>query len=637
MSVVSLNSNIASLKAIRKLSDASSELSSTFERLSSGQRINRAADDAAGLAVSSTLNAKAKVYTQAVRNLNDGISYLNIADGATHELKNILFRLRELSTQSSSGTYTDTQRQALDTEAQAMQGEYNRILSTTQFNGQAIFTGNSALTVQAGYGQSGTLMANLAASGSSISVGDGTFQGRQSFVTGPNPNGVAIGDFNGDGRADLVTADRAGGTGNTLSVLLGNGDGTFQAGRSFLVGTEPRYASSADFNGDGKQDLVSADYSSNTLSVLLGNGDGTFQARRSFTTGTGPLAIAIGDFNGDGKADLVATDSAAGAGTLSVLLGNGNGTFQARQSFVTGTGPAFVVVQDLNGDGKIDLVATDRGMGAGTTLSVLLGNGNGTFQARQSFVTGTGPDGVAIGDFNGDGKADIVVSDFAGGAGTTLSVLLGNGNGTFQARHSFVTGTGPAFVVVQDLNGDGKIDLVAADRTANTVSVLLGNGNGSFQGRQSFVTGTNPNGVAIGDFNGDGVADLSSVDSGSNSISILLGNPRRGLLYITGISIGTQAASLTAQGQIDSYLDNVNTVSGIIGASMSRFQTAARMVATTSDVFRAAEGRIIDADVAADSAILVKNNILQQAASAVLAQANQEPALALMLLGDRSK
>ena len=630
MAAVSLNSNLAALRAKRALNASSAELSSTLERLSSGKRINQASDDAAGLAVASSLNATTRIHTQAARNVNDGISFLNVADGATSALKDILFRLRELSTQSSNGTLSNPQRQSLDKEAQGLQAEYGRILDTTRFNGIRVF-GSGDVVVQAGVGADAALLVKLASGGSvsTSSKGDGTFQAKQSFGTGTGPQSVAVGDFNGDGKSDLVTANDGD---NTMSVLLGNGNGTFQAKQAFGTSGWPTSVAVADFNSDGKSDVVTADYSSDTASVLLGKGDGTFQAKQSFGTGTGPQSVAVGDFNSDGRSDLVTADT--GNGTASVLLGNGNGTFQARHAFGTGNLTFSVAVADFNSDGRSDLVTADRN---GNTASVLLGNGDGTFQAKQSFGTGSYPYSVAVGDFNSDGKSDLVTADHDDWA---TSLLLGNGNGTFQARHSFGIGSEPFSVAVADFNSDGRSDVVTANRNNNTASVLIGNGDGTFQAKQSFGTGGNPLSVAVGDLNGDGRSDMVAADSTGNTASVLLGNgtttttttPAYGLQPITGVSLATQADALSAQGQIDGYLDTVNQVSGAIGTALSRFQIAAHVASSVADVSQAAEARITDADVADNSAALVRNQIRQQAASAILAQANQQPALALTLL-----
>lgn len=301
MAAVSLNSNLAALRAKRALNASSAELSSNLERLSSGKRINQASDDAAGLAVSSTLNATARIHTQAARNVNDGISFLNVADGATSALKDILFRLRELSTQSSNGTFSYSQRQSIDKESQALQAEYGRILDTTSFNGIRVF-GSGDVTVQAGVGADAALLVNLSSGSSTITtmgMGDGTFQASHVFNTGNGAFNIAMDDLNGDGKSDLVTADM---NDNTMSVLLGNGNGTFQAKSPFHAGGGPTDAEIADFNGDGKLDLATSDSSLARAETLLGNG--TFQAPHFWDT-TGYISCVVSaDYNGDGKTEV---------------------------------------------------------------------------------------------------------------------------------------------------------------------------------------------------------------------------------------------------------------------------------------------------------------------------------------------
>ena len=408
MAILSLNSNLPALQAARSLETATTDVSSLFERLSSGTRINRASDDPAGLAEASLLNTSGRIYTQATRNINDSISFFNVADTATSALKSLLDRMGELATQASNGVLSDTQRQALDEESQSLQTEYGRILTTAKFNDTNVFTTGDMAT-QAGFGIPSVILANIS-NGSSTTItitttgtdtitttttttttttkGDGTFQAKQDFGTGSNPRSVALGDFNSDGKSDLVTADRGS---DTVSVLLGNGNGTFQAKQSFTTGAGPSDVVVVDLNGDGKSDLVSADYTGNNTSVLLGNGNGTFQARQSFALGAGktPLEVVVCDVNGDSKSDLGFIFD-ANPGNIAVLIGNGNGTFQARQYSSVGAWPYSIVAYDFNSDGKDDLVTADS---ADSTVSVLLSNGNGTFQARHTFSTGTGPRG----------------------------------------------------------------------------------------------------------------------------------------------------------------------------------------------------------------------------------------------------
>src|SRR2546421_6004093 len=206
-------------------------------------------------------------------------------------------------------------------------------------------------------------------------------------------------------------------------------------------------------------------------------GHGAFppaRAIQNFGPGTYPLAVAVADFNGDGRADVAVAN--IGANTVSVLLGNGDGTFQAPQSYPTWSDPESIAVGDFNGDGKLDMaVASDI---TASKVSVLLGNGDGTFQPAQFFpVAGDNSESVLTADFNGDGKLDLAV---ANAHSNNISVLLGNGDGTFQAARTFTVGRGPEFVAVGDFNGDGQLDLAAANFHSNTVSVLPGNGNGTF-------------------------------------------------------------------------------------------------------------------------------------------------------------
>jgi hypothetical protein len=277
---------------------------------------------------------------------------------------------------------------------------------------------------------------------------------------------VAIGDLNGDGKPDLAVANAGS---NTVSVLLGNGDGTFGAKTDYTTGSFPASVAIGDLNGDGKPDLAVASFYSNAVSVLLGNGDGTFGARRDYSTGVEPFSVRIGDLNGDGKPDLAVANS--NSSTVSVLLGSGDGTFGAKSDYATGSGPFSVAIGDLNGDGKLDLATANISY----TVSVLLGNGDGSFGANTDYATGFYPYSVAIGDLNGDGKPDLAT---ANSKSNTVSVLLGNGDGTFGAKSDYGTGSGPNYVAIGDLNGDGKPDLAVANLSSNTVSVLLNTGGG---------------------------------------------------------------------------------------------------------------------------------------------------------------
>src|SRR5207245_2738785 len=210
-------------------------------------------------------------------------------------------------------------------------------------------------------------------------------------------------------------------------------------------------------------------------------------ARRDFAVGTNPQSVAAGDFNGDGGPDLAVANS--GSSNVSVLLGNGDGTFQAARTFAAGTTPASVAVGDVNGDGRPDLAVANSGSiyGAYNNVLVLLGNGDGTFQAARTFAAGGGPLSVAVGDVNGDGRPDLAVANYSS---NTVSVLLGNGDGTFQAAQTFAAGSRPSSVAVGDVNGDGRPDLAVANYSSNNASVLLGNGGGTYEAAQTVAAVT---------------------------------------------------------------------------------------------------------------------------------------------------
>lgn len=326
---------------------------------------------------------------------------------------------------------------------------------------------------------------------------------------------VATGDLNSDGRLDLAVPNY---NSNYLSILLGNGDGTFQAAISCFVGYSTHSVDIGDLNRDDRLDLVVVNYHNNYVSILLGNGDGTFQAAVDTSPHTLTYSVAIGDLNGDGKPDLVTADY--GSFTVSVLLGNGDGTFQDAveyelEYYLDPPSAYAVAIGDFNGDGMPDLVTANC---SSSDVSILLGNGDGTFQQTSvNYRTAYFPYFVATEDFDGDGKLDLAVSAGIDG-GYTISVLRGNGNGTFQDAVIYPGGYGST-VAIGDLNNDGKPDLAVTDSTTEkSVLLLRGNGDGTFQDAVSYSVGDSAFSVAIGDFNGDSLPDLTVTKSGGVAV-----------------------------------------------------------------------------------------------------------------------
>lgn len=623
MAGVTLGVNITSLRTQRTLSQASDTLLRVSERLASGQRINRASDDAAGLAIAATLNADSRVFDQAIRNVNDGISAINIAHGALNALTSISQRQLELAEQAANGALSPAQRRALDKEAKALADEFNRIIEGTKFNGQQLLDGSyNGARIQLGYGSSDSLALSIG-SGLTRNVGTGYLQAGTSFAAsiGTTVGDKTSGDINNDGHLDIVVNA----TGATW-VYMGNGNGTFQAGTSYGGGTvNNNFQNSielADLNDDGYLDIIRSDASDLTFSVLLNNGNGTFGARSTYSTPYGLAKFVMTDINGDGDLDIAGVGIGA---SMMYAFGNGNGTFGAR----TTVGPTVTAYQldtgDFNGDGKADFVLA---AGIGSTGSILLGNGNGTFQISSFALGFSGAFGVDTADYNHDGYTDFAVTDYNFPAfHSGVTTWLSNGDGTFRNNAYITVSSGPALVSHEDINKDGNVDLVTG--FLGNVDILLGNGDGSFGARITrSLLGGQTSTLEMGDFNEDGALDLIG-EYNANSIYL-------GLTTTTtsgqGVDLFTAANARDSMIIIRNTLDRTSKETALLGVLESRLGASASVLSSIRDNYREAEGRINTADVAAESANYLRAQIIQQAAANILLQANQHPQLVLELL-----
>jgi hypothetical protein len=327
------------------------------------------------------------------------------------------------------------------------------------------------------------------------------------FSLAQQPFAITSADFNGDGKADLATADR---NVSTVSVFLGDGVATFTSTTSFTVGSFPNSITNADFNADGKIDMATTNSGSSNVSILLGDGAGNFTATTSISVGSAPSAITKGDFNMDSKVDLAIANNSSN--TISILLGNGLGGFGAAVNFGAGTGPISVISADFNSDSKIDLGVANA---TSNNVSILLGNGAGSFSTAVNFSAGTFPRSIINGDFNADGKVDLAT---ANDQSNNISVLIGDGTGNFAPSLLYTVGTNPNAVTSADFNSDGKADLASANVNSNNISVLLGNGAGTFSSAVNIGVGSAVTSVISVDFNSDGRDDIISANFSSLSI-----------------------------------------------------------------------------------------------------------------------
>ncbi|MDB5322051.1 MAG: hypothetical protein JWN40_3682 [Phycisphaerales bacterium] len=358
-----------------------------------------------------------------------------------------------------------------------------------------------------------------------------------SYAAGAPAVSMLTGDFNADGRADVLTTNSAPAG---VTVLLGNGDGTFGAPLTSSLGAVSpgsRYTGSqagtsavGDFNGDGRLDV--SVMAGNNAITLMGNGDGTFGAPLTTLLGFAPSRMSTGDVNGDGITDLLAANT---TGTVSVVIGAGDGTFAAPVEYAAGPQAQDVKAVDLNHDGKQDLVVADA-VSAGT-VSTLMGNGDGTFQAYHSYAAFSAPYRMTIGDYNGDGNQDVAVANSY--TSSCITILLGNPDGTFKPYQSYDTGSQPWELESGDLDGDGKDDLISSN--GSSYQTQMNNGDGTFSASVS-----SPGAglvFAAEDFNGDGTIDVAGANGFNIGVMINNNSAITNVSTATGFALSSPATT----------------------------------------------------------------------------------------------
>jgi VCBS repeat protein len=375
--------------------------------------------------------------------------------------------------------------------------------------------------------------------------GDGTFAEPDSFGVGDGdwPHAIAIADFNGDGKADIATANN---TTGDVSILLGDGTGSFPAATNFAVGANPVAMGVADVTGDGKLDIVTANAGSLDVTVIAGDGAGGFARAASYSIGPNavPFGIAVGDVNGDGKTDVVVANAGTDGsefpppelpGSVSVFVADGAGAFAAAEQYSAGPDEGRaegIALGDITGDGDIDIVVSRPNANG---VAVLAGDGSGVFGDASLYPVSVGPGPIALADATRDGKPDVIA---ANAVSANVSILPGDGAGDVGYANRHAAGGYPHSVVAIDLNEDGIPDIATANLMGSDVSVLIADGNDGYATAVHYQTGDSPTWIVAGDVDGDGHTDLVTADLGGGTVSILRGDGSGAFAAATSYGVG---------------------------------------------------------------------------------------------------
>jgi FG-GAP-like repeat len=339
-------------------------------------------------------------------------------------------------------------------------------------------------------------------------------------------------------------------------LVLGLGAATFalagfKPATTYPVGAEPLDVVTGDFSGDGKLDVAISNRGGNNIVILRGNGNGRFGAAHTYKTSPRPLGLLVGDWNNDGRRDLAAASQST-LGGVTILLNNGSGF--SKHTYPAGAGSSYVLAGKFTADQRPDLAVSNLDA---NTVSILRGRAGGTFAKIGDLPTSPGPFGIAVSDFNHDGKQDVAVIDERKNHSTKVQVFPGNGDGTFDPPLDTFVGQGANEMAVGMFNGDSIPDLAVADFSLDQVEILIGNGNGGFRPPKPFPAGKNPAEIALGDFNNDGKTDLAVTDDDTpGRVSVLPRKP--GLDFggplkypVDGFPYGIVAAHLNGDNKLD--------------------------------------------------------------------------------------
>lgn len=626
--ILSLQTNLASLQAQRRLSEHTGVASQSMARLSSGLRITQAADDPAGAAVADDLRFQTVTSNESSRGLANTVGLFAVADSALEEMGNILTRLKELAEQGSSSGLGRSKHEALNAEAQALRDEYNRIVNYTEYNGIQLLDGSTTLIQnQAGLGEAGIIESPVA---SQLETDSETLQGdiQQTFnqsIGSSSLTDIISEDFDGDGLDDLLISDES----NKVALFFRNNGSGYDAAVEYNTsGSYVGALVAGDIDGDGDLDFVAGESNGGiggtNVVVYRNDGTGTFTATDSLIsqyTSDNTGAIDLVDSDGDGDLDIVRT--APADGEIEVYLNNGNGYFNPT-SLESATAAGIEVGYEALAHGQLAngnaFIAVSSPIG--TEVQAADGSGNFNFYALIDYSSA-----LAVGDINNDGIDDIIGGDVG-----QITLNLGTSLSSFSSTSSLSSDNSAITSIdLEDFNQDGNLDiLVTGD--AGAIEIFLGNGDGSFSAANS-TTGYYI--ATASDSDGDGLPDVAAIDESQAAFSILTGVTTTATGYeLPEFTIMTEVSARNALDNIiQPHFDAVLLERGQVGAQLSRLEIARNQQLSFALETSDARSKIRDVDVAEEAARLLHAQITTQGSLAVLTQANIQPQLALTLLG----
>jgi flagellin len=610
-----INSNINAYVAANALSKNQRVMDTAMERLSTGVRINSAADDAAGLAISSKMTSQINGLKQAVRNANDAISLVQVAEGATAGISDMLQRMRELAVQAANGSYTANDRQALDNEFQQLSGEIDRIATDTQCNGKNLLDGtgfaSSTATFQVGANDNQTITANLGTlSTNLLGITASSSDYGAHPTTAPTLTQVAVGsagsDTDGDGDNDLIYSN-----GNNSSVTVGvyENDGVGNFGNKQVIKSindSGYYTDIAfgDYDGDGDNDLIysKGNNSSVTVGVYENDGVGNFGNKQVIKSINGSgiySSIAFGDYDGDGDNDLIYSNGNNSSVTVGVYENDGVGNFGNRQvvKSISGSGVyTDIAFGDYDGDGDNDLIFS-KGNNSSVAVGVYENDGVGNFGNKQ-----------VIKSINDSGRHSSIA--FGTTPALTQNASL-NFNNLSLTEGDRITLAIPGGSQVQGVVGSGGLDALL---TSMSSAVAAQN--------TLFSAATSENGVIA----------LNGLSNGAALPSITVTLEKPGSSNLASSSLGTVADSNNTITAVDKSLLEISDLRSSYGATLNRLEYAVNNLTNTAQNNESSRSRILDTNYAIETTELARTQIIQQAAMAMLVQANQQPNQVLELL-----